>query len=75
MHVLSQEGERIDVNSHLCHIRAIADKTPSLSGHYLSWYGEESEIDEAITQYLGTEIWGDPHAYTYQVVAAPQEEA
>jgi hypothetical protein len=34
---------------------------------------EESEIDEAITRHLGTEIWNDPHAYTYQMVDALQE--
>jgi hypothetical protein len=70
VHVLDQEKKRIDVNSHLCTIRAIADKTPSPSGHYLSWYGEESEIDEAVTRYLGTEVWNDPQAYTYQSVDA-----
>lgn len=73
VHVLDQEKKKIDVNSYLCNILAIAEKTPSPSGHYLSWYGEESDIDEAITRHLGTEIWNDPHAYTYQIVDAFQE--
>lgn len=70
---LSEQGDRVNFNDYLKDILAAAERrvingTPT---HILSCYSPEPDIGEAITQHLGTVVWNDPGAYTYQLVDIP----
>ncbi len=66
----AEKGDRVNFNDFLKDILAAAeqrviDGTPT---YILSWYSPEPDaLAEAITRHLGTVIWQDPHAYTYQM--------